>query len=215
MNDATTHPEEAPALPPEHPTARSFEGFSEITSFIWSVADLLRGDYKQSEYGKVILPLTVLRRLDCVLERTKDKVLKVHAENKALKGNALDKLLTRTTKVSFYNTSKLTFDKLKDDPNHIAQNLNGYIKGFSENARDLFIQRFKFTEQVTRLDDADLLYQVVQKFAEVDLHPKVVPNHVMGSIFEELIRRFSEQSNETAGEHFTPREVIRLMVNLL
>jgi len=201
-------------VPP--PSPRSFTGFSEVTSFLWSIADLLRGDYKQADYGKVILPLTVLRRLDCVLEKSKAKVLAKHAELKQAKHpeGTIDKMLVRTTGVPFYNTSKLDFEKLKGDPNHIGANLTSYIKGFSPNARDV-IEQFKLADQIAKLDESNLLFQVVSRFAEVDLHPDTVPNHVMGSIFEELIRKFAEASNETAGEHFTPREVIRLMVDLL
>lgn len=194
--------------------ARQFASFSEVTNFIWSVADLLRGDYKQSDYGKVILPFTVLRRLDCVLDETREAVWK---KAEGLKHSGIkepEEILNRTAKVGFHNASKFDFAKLKGDPNHLAHNLTAYIKGFSSNARDI-IDRFKFHEQIAKLDESKLLYQVLSKFAEVDLHPDVVPNHVMGSIFEELIRRFSEQSNETAGEHFTPRDVIRLMVDLL
>ncbi len=195
-------------------SARKFNGFSEITSFIWSVADLLRGDYKQADYGKVVLPFTVLRRLDCVLADTRAAVWK---KAEAVKGSGIkepEEILNRASKVGFHNVSKFDFEKLKGDPNHLAHNLTAYIKGFSANARDV-IERFKFAEQIAKLDESNLLFQVLSKFAEVDLHPSTVPNHVMGSIFEELIRRFSEQSNETAGEHFTPRDVIRLMVDLL
>lgn len=185
--------------------------FQEKANFIWSVADLLRGDYKQSEYGKVILPFTVLRRLDCVLEPTKEQVLAriptITAQNKG-------PILERITGQTFYNTSRYDFKKLKDDANHIADNLINYINGFSPNAREI-IDYFNFTEQITRLDNANLLYLVVCKFAEIDFHPDTVSNIEMGYIFEELIRKFSEISNETAGEHFTPREVIRLMVNIL
>jgi type I restriction enzyme M protein len=186
-----------------------------MTSFIWSIADLLRGDCKQSDYGKVILPFTVLRRLDCVLDATRQQILARHESLQNSQVKNLDPILNRITGVPFHNISKLTFDRLKDDPGHIAANVTSYIRGFSDNAREIFIERFKFPEHIQKLDEANLLYQVVCRFAEVDLHPEAVPNHVMGSIFEELIRRFSEQSNETAGEHFTPREVIRLMVNLL
>jgi type I restriction enzyme M protein len=195
--------------------ARAFGSFSEIANFLWSIADLLRGTYKQADYGKVILPLTVLRRLDCVLEPTKDRVLEKYAAVKGGKVQNLDPILNRITRVPFHCTSKLDFQKLKGNPSNIAQNLNAYIKGYSEGVRDLFIDRFKFDAQVQLLDEKNLLFLVVSKFAEVDLHPDTVPNHMMGSVFEELIRRFSEQSNETAGEHFTPREVIRLMVDLL
>ena len=198
------------------PSPRSFTGFSEITSFIWSVADLLRGDYKQADYGKVILPLTVLRRLDCVLDKTKEKVLAKHAELKQAKQpeGTIEKMLLRASGAKFYNTSKLDFEKLKGDPNHVAANLTSYIKGFSSNARDI-IEQFKFADHIAKLEESNLLFQVVSRFADVDLHPDKIPNHVMGSVFEELIRKFAEASNETAGEHFTPREVIRLMVDLL
>lgn len=182
-------------------------------AFIWSVADLLRGDYKQSEYGKVILPLTVIRRLDCVLEPTKDAVLKKHAQLSDRIENVAP-VLEAVTGEQFYNTSKLTFTRLLDDPTNIADSLNLYIGGFSPTARDV-IDKFDFGVQIERLRKANLLYQVVGKFAEIDLHPEVVSNIEMGYLYEELIRRFSELSNETAGEHFTPREVIRLMVNLL
>lgn len=181
--------------------------------FIWSVADLLRGDYKQSEYGKVILPLTVIRRLDCVLEPSKDAVLK---RNKGLKGKIenVEPVLRAISGQQFYNVSPLTFTKLLDDPGGIDDSLKLYIGGFSETAKDI-IDKFEFGIQIDRLRRANLLYQVVGKFAEVDLHPEVVSNIEMGYLYEELIRKFSELSNETAGEHFTPREVIRLMVNLL
>jgi type I restriction enzyme M protein len=193
---------------------RQFQSFSEITGFIWSVADLLRGDYKQADYGKVILPFTVLRRLDCVLDGTREKVLQKYESLKGGQVKNLEPVLNRITGVPFHNTSRFNFEKLRGDPNHLAANLKAYIRGFSTNAQDI-IERFEFDKHVAKLDESNLLFQVVSRFAEVDLHPEVVPNHVMGSVFEELIRRFAEQSNETAGEHFTPREVIRLMVNLL
>lgn len=189
-------------------------GFQDKVSFIWSVADLLRHDYKPSEYQKVILPLTVLRRLDCVLEPTKAKVLKKAAELKSGKIKNVEPILNRASGYSFHNRSKLDFQRLKADPNNVAQNLSGYINGFSERAREV-LEKFRFDEQIAHLDQANILYLVVCKFAEIDLHPDVVPNSQMGTIFEELVRKFAEQSNETAGEHFTPREVIRLMVNLL
>ncbi|CAG9229815.1 Type I restriction-modification system, DNA-methyltransferase subunit M [Paraburkholderia caribensis] len=184
-----------------------------LSSFIWSVADLLRGDYKQSEYGRVILPFTVLRRLDCVLESTKAAVLaEFDAKTKA--GLNPDPFLTRKAGQSFYNTSQLDLVKLLGDQDHIRQNLYAYIQAFSPAARDIF-ERFDFYTQVERLAKANLLYLVTEKFANIDLHPDVVDNAQMGLVFEELIRKFAEISNETAGEHFTPREVIRLMVNLL
>lgn len=187
--------------------------FSSTAAFIWSVADLLRGDYKQSDYGKVILPFTLLRRLDCVLEATKADVLAEYEAKKAL-GVPLAPFLIRKAKQSFYNTSAFDFQKLLGASADIKANLVNYINGFSENTRDIF-EKYEFNAQIEKLDNANLLYQVVQKFAAVDLHPKEVSNAHMGLIFEELIRRFAELSNETAGEHYTPREVIRLMVNLL
>jgi len=182
-------------------------------AFIWSVADLLRGDYKQSEYGKVVLPLTVLRRLDCVLEETKPQVLKRSAELRGRIEN-VEPVLENVAGQRFYNTSPLDFHRLLDDPAQLAGNLRGYIAAFSPGARAV-IEKFDLDAQITRLARADLLYMVLSKFAEIDLHPSVVSNLEMGYLYEELIRRFSELSNETAGEHFTPREVIRLMVNIL
>ena len=182
-------------------------------AFIWSVADLLRSVYKQSEYGRVILPLTVLRRLDCVLEPTKDKVLQRAADLPATLENRAP-VLEDAAGQSFYNTSKHTFKTLLSDPDNVAGNLRNYIAGFSESARDI-IDKFNFDVQVDRLGDHDLLYRVVSKFADLDLDPERVSSLEMGYLYEELIRRFSELSNETAGEHFTPREVIRLMINLL
>ncbi len=209
-----SEPLATPAPPAAHATARTFEGFSEITSFIWSVADLLRGDYKQSEYGRVILPLTVLRRLDQVLAPTRDKV-RAAAEKYADSPEAIrERMLLKASKHGFYNISKLDFRTLLDDPTHIAQNLVGFLNGFGANARDI-VEHFRFETQIERLDRANLLFLVVKKFAAIDLHPDRVSNAQMGTIFEELIRKFAEQSNETAGEHFTPREVIRFMVNLL
>jgi type I restriction enzyme M protein len=184
-----------------------------LSSFIWSVADLLRGDYKQSDYGKVILPFTVLRRLDCVLADTKAAVLKEFEGKKDLGVNP-EPFLIRQSKQSFYNTSDLDLPMLIGDQDNIATNLSSYIQAFSPAVRDIF-DRFEFAIQVDRLKKCGLLYQVTEKFANIDLHPKTVPNSQMGLVFEELIRKFAELSNETAGEHFTPREVIRLMVNLL
>ncbi|MCD4671259.1 MAG: type I restriction-modification system subunit M [Anaerolineaceae bacterium] len=194
--------------------ARS-EKVKELANFIWSVADLLRGDYKQADYGKVILPLTVLRRLDCVLEPTKDKVLKfLDTKAKNLKFKNLDPVLNNLTGKTFHNTSRFTFQSLIADPDHLAPNLHNYINGFSANGREI-IEYFSFNNHITRLDEANLLFLVVKRFADIDLHPDTVSNEDMGYVFEILIRKFSELSNETAGEHFTPREVIRLMVNLL
>jgi type I restriction enzyme M protein len=206
-------PVEPALVAPQAP--RSFGSFGEIANFLWSIANLLRGDYKQADYGKIILPFTVLRRLDCVLADTKQKVLD---KAEALKGEdapLVEKMLNRITKVPFHNRSKLDFAKMVGSPSHLADDLTAYIKGFSKDARDIFIERFKLLEQINHLEGANLLYLVMKAFAEVDLHPDKVPNHMMGSVFEELIRKFAEQSNETAGEHFTPREVINLMVDLL
>ena len=189
--------------------------FSEKVSFIWSVADLLRGPYKPAQYGRVILPLTVLRRLDCVLEPTKAKVLEKHAALKRQQDQrrGADPQQGRRVKPSTTPASS-NFQKLKGDPDKAAQNLTHYIKSFSSKARQIF-EYFEFEKEIAKLDEADRLFLVVRKFAEIDLHPDAVPNHEMGLIFEDLIRRFNEASNETAGDHFTPREVIRLMVNLL
>lgn len=181
--------------------------------FIWSVADLLRGVYKQSEYGRVILPLTVLRRLDCVLEPTKQDVLD-RLEDLPTSLENRDPVLEQAAGQSFFNTSKHTFTTLLADPDNVAGSLRNYVAGFSESARDI-ITKFNFDTQIDRLQQHNLLYLVVSKFADVDLHPEAVSNLEMGYLYEELIRKFSELSNETAGEHFTPREVIRLMVNLL
>jgi len=192
---------------------------TEKSNFIWKIADLLRGDYKQSEYGDVILPFTVLCRLDSVLAPTKDAVLEV---NRTCKFKNKAPFLMKATKTKsvpegyrFYNVSEFTFAKLKNDATNIADNLTDYIKGFSENARTI-LESFDIYSQIARLDRANLLYLVICKFVDdIDLHPDRVKNNEMGYIFEELIRKFSEMSNETAGEHFTPREVIRLMVSIL
>ena len=184
-----------------------------LSSFIWSVADLLRGDYRQSEYGKVILPFCVLRRLDCVLQDTKADVL----SEKALREKAglnPEPFLLRKSGQFFYNTSALDLKKLMGDPDHIGENLRAYLQAFSPAVRDIF-ESFEFHTQIDKLAKSGLLYMVTEKFATIDLHPDVVSNAEMGAVFEELIRKFAELSNETAGEHFTPREVIRLMVNLL
>src|SRR5437870_1736006 len=184
-----------------------------LSSFIWSVADLLRGDYKQSEYGKVILPFTVLRRLDCVLEATKPAVLAELAVRKKTRVNPEPFLLRKSGQL-FFNTSPLDMKKLLGDQDHVKENLFAYMQAFSPAVRDIF-ESFDFYVQIERLAKSGLLYLVTEKFANIDLHPATVSNAQMGAVFEELIRKFAELSNETAGEHFTPREVIRLMVNLL
>lgn len=188
--------------------------FKENANFIWSIADLLRGDYKQSEYGHVILPMTVLRRLDCVLEPTKHAVLEYLLQTKKLSPEGVETVLKKKAKLTFFNKSRYDFQKLTSDPNDIAANLRHYINGFSKNARSI-LDHFNFADHIDRLNKSNLLYKIVKRFSEIDLHPDKVSNIEMGYIFEELIRKFADLSNETAGEHFTPREVIRLMVNLL
>lgn len=187
--------------------------FSEVTNFIWSVADLLRDYYKRGKYPDVILPFTVLRRLDCVLAPTKEEVLKNYDEYRS-KLEDLSSILKSSSGHSFYNTSKFDFEKLLADPDNIEQNVFDYLNGFSENMREV-IDRFKLRQEVEYLAEKGLLYNVVKKYSEIDLHPDRLSNHDMGCVFEELIRKFNEQINENPGEHFTPREVIRLMVNLL
>ena len=181
-------------------------------NFIWSIADLLRGPYKPHQYGAVVLPFTILRRLDCVLEPTKPAVLDVaNSRGDAL---AAEVFLSKAAGQSFYNTSAFTLKSLMGDPAGITANLLDYVRGFSANVRDIF-EKFDFEKQLEKLDSENLLYMLTQRFTEVDLHPDAVSNIEMGLMFEELIRKFAENSNETAGEHFTPREVIRLMVSLL
>ncbi|MCK5242710.1 SAM-dependent DNA methyltransferase, partial [bacterium] len=188
--------------------------FKEKSNLIWEVADLLRGDYRQSDYGKVILPMTVLRRLDCVLAPKKQKVLDYLPKVEKLSDSAKDLALNKIAGANFHNRSQFDFARLVADPNHIAANLRNHINGYSASAREI-IEYFNFDDQIERMDDpkADILFQVVKKFAEIDLSD--MGTMQMGYVFEDLIRRFAEQSNETAGEHFTPREVIKLMVNVL
>ena len=191
------------------------ENVKQLGGLIWDVADLLRGDYKQADYGKVILPFTVLRRLDCVLTPTKANVISFY-ESK-VKPMALknpEPLLNQKAGVSFHNISQFTFETLAKDPNNVAANLRNYINGFSAAGREI-IEYFNFNDHISRLDEANLLFLIVKEFAGFDLSPGKIAQMEMGYVFEELIRKFSELSNETAGEHFTPREVIRLMVNLL
>ena len=190
------------------------KNFREKADLIWRVADLLRGDYKQSDYGKVILPMTVLRRLDCVLEPTKQKVLDYLPKVNTLKEKAKDEVLNKTAGFNFHNRSRFNFQKLVADPNNVGANLREYINGFSSSAREV-VEYFNFDDQIDRMDDhkTDILFCVVKDFQAIDLSD--MDSMEMGYVFEELIRKFAEQSNETAGEHFTPREIIRLMVNLL
>jgi type I restriction enzyme M protein len=186
--------------------------FSSTAAFLWSVADLLRGDFKQSQYGRIILPFTLLRRLECVLEATKPAVLEKYETVKAMPIEAQDKLLTHAAQLSFYNTSKMDLNRLGETD--VASNLESYIQSFSPNAREIF-EHFDFFNTLDKLAEADLLYKVAKRFATTDLHPNVINNYGMGLVFEELIRRFAESSNETAGEHFTPRDIVRLTTSLV
>jgi type I restriction enzyme M protein len=201
----------------------SANNHSQMAGFIWSICNLLRGPYKRNEYRKVILPLTVLRRFDCILAPTKAAVLKEHSAIKAKGENIIRHRLSQITGTQFYNLSKFTMAKpaensglngLLDDPNQLAPNLNSYINAFSPNVRSI-MERFGFDVQIAKMAEKDLLYLVIKQFAAIDLSPERVDNVQMGYVFEELIRIGAEQSNEEAGEHFTPREVIKLMVNLL
>ncbi|WP_459346037.1 type I restriction-modification system subunit M [Arthrobacter sp. MDT3-44] len=182
-------------------------------NLVWSIANILRGTYKPAQYGSVVLPFTILRRLDCVLEGTKDAVL-AEQEARTDLNIPLDTFLQKASGHSFFNTSKFNLAKILDDPTNIKANILHYVQGFSENTRDIF-ERFEFYKTLEKLDSSDLLYHVTKDFAAIDLHPEAISNIEMGLMFEELIRRFAEASNETAGEHFTPREVIQLMVQLL
>jgi len=187
-----------------------------FANLIWQIADLLRGPYRPPQYERVMLPMTVLRRFDCVLAPTKDKVLATYERRKGgkLEGDALDRTLDQAAGQRFHNHSPLDFEKLKGDPDNIAQHLVSYSQGFSANVRRIF-EYFEFETEIEKMREANILYLVVSKFCDVDLHPDRVPNEQMGLIFENLIRRFNELANETAGDHFTPREVIRLMVSIL
>ena len=193
------------------------EKHHDLSNFIWEIADLLRGPYRPPQYERVMLPMTVLRRFDCVLKKTKPQVL---AEFDVLKGDkvvvdeALDRKLNKVAGQRFHNRSPLTFEALKGDTEQIDRHLLAYIDGFSTNVRRIF-DYFDFTNEVEKMREANVLYLVVSKFCEADLHPSRISNHEMGSLFENLIRRFNELANETAGDHFTPREVIHLMVDLL
>lgn len=188
------------------------EHFNQKASMIWNVADILRGGWKQHEYQDVILPLVVLKRLDSILAPTKSKVLK---QNNEYKGKVnVDPILKKVSGVGFYNVSPYDFEKLTEEPSHIAKNFRHYLNGYSENIRDIF-EKFDFGKQLERLEGGNLLFLVIQELNKVDLHPGTVDNHQMGLIFEELLRKFSEMSNETAGEHYTPRDVIQIMVEIL
>ncbi|MDQ3695444.1 MAG: type I restriction-modification system subunit M [Chloroflexota bacterium] len=192
---------------------------SNLSSFTWSIAEILRGDFKQSEYGKVILPFIVLRRLDCLLEPTREAVLAANAKlPEAMDDATRDQILFQVAgnNLRVYNRSDLSFAKIKGQtPTEVHDHLIRYIRLYSGNAQDIFIEKFRFIETLNRLNEGNILWQVFERFAQIDLHPDVVPNGDMGILFEDLIRRFSEISKETAGEHFTPREVISLIVDLV
>jgi len=186
--------------------------FSETAAFIWSVADLLRGDFKQSQYGRIILPFTLLRRLECVLTPTREKVFAEAGKIASLPEEAQEKILLKAAGLTFYNRSELTLETLSST--QILDDIDAYVTGFSPDARQIF-ENFKFSEFCDQLNDANLLFLIVQKFASFDLSPENIDNYTMGLVFEELIRRFAESSNETAGEHFTPRDVVRLTTSLV
>lgn len=187
------------------------------SDLIWTIANLLRGPYRPPQYRRVMVPLTVLRRLDCVLEGQQAEVMKLHgklvAEGK-YETDALERVVNQRLKLNFHNTSGFTFQKLLGDPDKLAANLVKYIAGFSTQARRI-LEKFKFEEEIEKLDEANRLFEVVKQVAAVDLHPDALPNRAMGYLFEDLVRRFNEQANEEAGDHFTPREVVKLMVSLL
>ena len=187
---------------------------NEISSFIWNVCDdVLRGLFKQHEYGDVIIPFLVLRRLDCVLEGKKDDVIKVHQEYKD-KFDDTSKIINSKLNLKFSNYSRYDLNRLKDEPNKLSENFYDYLSSFSTNVQDI-IQNFGIQKHIDKLDSNDKLYILVEKFTDIDLHPNVVDNHLMGNIFEELLRKFSEMSNETSGEHYTPRDIVRLLVSLV
>lgn len=190
----------------------AMSSYTQLSNTIWNIANLLRGSWKSYEYQDVILPLTVLKRLDAALEPTKNKVMERYNELEGRVSNL--NILTRTSGYGFYNISPYTFRKLLDDEASIARNLRNYINGFSNNVKDIF-KKFDFEKQLEKLEGSNILYNVIQEFNKIDLHPDKIPNDVIGSTFEDLIRRFAEQSNETAGEHYTPRDVVRLMASLI
>lgn len=196
---------------------KNHEALKQQGDVIWNIANLLRGPYRPPQYRRVMIPLTVLRRLDCVLEATKADVIKLHKKLKAdgkYEPEAIEKLINNKFKLTFHNTSDFTFQKLLGDADKLAANLNHYIAGFSSKARKI-IEKFKFDEEIEKLDEANRLFEVIKEIAAVDLHPDRISNIEMGYLFEDLVRRFNEQANEEAGDHFTPREVIKLMVSIL
>lgn len=193
------------------------EKYKKHSDLVWTIANLLRGPYRPPQYRRVMIPLTVLRRLDCVLEASKSEVIALYTSLKASgkhDDETIEKIINKKTGLSFYNISEFTFTKLLGDPDKLASNLNQYISSFSSRARKI-LEKFKFEEEIDKLDEANRLYEVMKEMATVDFHPKRISNVAMGYIFEDLVRRFNEQANEEAGDHFTPREVVKLMVNLL
>jgi type I restriction enzyme M protein len=190
-----------------------------LSSFAWSIAEILRGDFKQSDYGKVILPFVILRRLDCLLESTKEKVMQAFAAlPQGIDDHTKDMMLFGAVGggLKLYNYSLMTFEKMRtQDAADVHKNLLDYITKFNASVRDIFLEKFLFSEQLKRLKESNLLWIVFDRFCQINLHPDKISNIEMGYLFEDLIRKFSEISNETAGEHFTPREVIRLIVDLL
>ena len=202
---------------------KNLDALKQHGDVIWNIANLLRGPYRPPQYRRVMIPLTVLRRLDCVLEASKDAVIKHHRLLKDATGKdgkpkhdaaTIEKMVTHKFDLSFYNTSEFTFQSLLGDPDKLAANLENYMAGFSSRARKI-IEKFKFHEEIEKLEESNRLFDVVKQIAAVDLHPATIPNIAMGYLFEDLVRRFNEQANEEAGDHFTPREVIKLMVNVL
>ncbi len=202
---------------------KNFDAFKAHGDIIWNIANLLRGPYRPPQYRRVMIPLTVLRRLDCVLEASKDAVIKYHKQLKEqidkdgkpkYDTETIEKMVNHKFDLAFFNTSEFTFQTLLGDPDKLAANLTNYMAGFSTRARKI-IEKFKFEEEIDKLEEANRLFDVVKQVAAVDLHPDTIPNIAMGYLFEDLVRRFNEQANEEAGDHFTPREVIKLMVNLL
>ena len=202
---------------------KNIDAFKAHGDIIWNIANLLRGPYRPPQYRRVMIPLTVLRRLDCVLEASKDAVIKHHKQLKEqtdkdgkpkYDAETIEKMVFHKFKLAFFNTSEFTFQSLLGDPDKLAANLANYMAGFSSRARKI-IEKFKFEEEIEKLEEANRLFDVIKQVAAVDLHPDTIPNIAMGYLFEDLVRRFNEQANEEAGDHFTPREVIKLMVNLL
>jgi type I restriction enzyme M protein len=193
---------------------RPIASMNDIVSFAWGAKEILRGDFKKSKYGDIILPFIVLRRLERILEPTKEKVLAEHEKIKKMDDKVVEARLNQITRQYFHNRSKFNLDLLLADEKNIFKNMKSYIDAFSQNVRDVF-DNFGFDDTIDNLHKQKLLYQIVQHFAKADLDPDKIDNHMMGTVYEELIRKTSEAANEEAGDHFTPREVIRLMVNLL